>query len=559
MIALIQKDITFFKKFENGWPIHDITRTYLSNEQTRWRADLKAELVACEEEKAALDEERATSAKPVKKKRSIFGKLPYDDDDLSGTDGEHPSKPQVIILYLNIQPLCQTDRYPPLQLRKLLRFDDSDMEIDEEPEIKKSHVKPGTKTPNPKSVSQKKTPTKNLPSDDDYDYNTDSCTSENEKDLHKPMKGSTQKEKNTKTAMPPKGQKKVTDPGALFDSKNVTANKGKENQTPKTTKPEAKAEAPLSPPLRRDSVLRLAWKRRWPEAIDWNDVRDRTFKMKDSIVDFFHNSTKLDASPVWDQFLLSINYKLLDFSESKKKSAFPAAFRAKRCGYYGPQGEFVIYSSLLRLVSELEQDQEKLEQDLFLTLHSVITQGNNHEQFDYDELASSNYLSLDDFIRFFLVPAVATFLILEDYPGFDDSHDALFKRSNSDEYSQLFFPEDITEPTVHDIHYQNVLAIKSAQDTEPDPSPPPRHRKSVDLKPEIKTEVLKIRIHPPAVVEEEEITIGDFSPATKKTEKVRPKPTPKIRSQNSNVKAPTVNHSSYGTRSRSKAKEERIE
>lgn len=143
-------------------------------------------------------------------------------------------------------------------------------------------------------------------------------------------------------------------------------------------------------------------------------------------------------------------------------------------------------------MSELEQDQEKLEQDLFLTLHSVITQGNNHEQFDYDELASSNYLSLDDFIRFFLVPAVATFLILEDYPGFDDSHDALFERSNSDEYGQLFFPEDITEPTVHDIHYQNVLAIKSAQDTEPDPSPPPRHRKSVDLKPGIKTEVLKV-------------------------------------------------------------------
>ncbi|KAJ7933697.1 hypothetical protein B0H13DRAFT_2306530 [Mycena leptocephala] len=65
-----------------------------------------------------------------------------------------------------------------------------------------------------------------------------------------------------------------------------------------------------------------------------------------------------------------------------------------------------------------------------------------------------------------------------------------------------------------------------------------------------------IRIPPPALVEEEEITIGDFSPPTKKTAKVRPKPTPKIRSQNSNVKAPTVNHSSYGTRSRSKAKEE---
>jgi hypothetical protein len=103
--------------------------------------------------------------------------------------------------------------------------------------------------------------------------------------------------------------------------------------------------------------------------------------------------------------------------------------------------ENFIYSSLLRLVSELEQVQEKLEQDLFLTIHSVITQGNNHEQFDCDELTSSNYLSLDDFICFFLVPAVATCLILEDYPGFDNSHDTLFERSNNDEYGQLFFPE----------------------------------------------------------------------------------------------------------------------
>jgi hypothetical protein len=70
---------------------------------------LKAELVACEEEKATLDEERATSAKPAKKKRSIFGTLPSDDDDLSGTDGEHPSKLQVIlisILFLKLIIIC---------------------------------------------------------------------------------------------------------------------------------------------------------------------------------------------------------------------------------------------------------------------------------------------------------------------------------------------------------------------------------------------------------------------------------------------------------------------
>jgi hypothetical protein len=152
---------------------------------------------------------------------------------------------------------------------------------------------------------------------------------------------------------------------------------------------------------------------------------------------------------------------------------------------YGPQGEFVMYSSLLRLISELERDQEKLEQELFSTLHTVITEGNNHEQFDYDELASSNYLSLDDFIRFFLVHAVATSMILQ---GFDDPHDTLFKKSNSNEYGELFLPEDITEPCIHTIHYQHTLAIKFAQadrDTELD-STPPCHRKSVHVKTEAK-------------------------------------------------------------------------
>ncbi|KAJ7860637.1 hypothetical protein B0H13DRAFT_1900914 [Mycena leptocephala] len=43
----------------------------------------------------------------------------------------------------------------------------------------------------------------------------------------------------------------------------------------------------------------------------------------------------------------------------------------KHCGHYGPQGEFVIYSSLLCLISGLEQDQENLEQELLSALHMV--------------------------------------------------------------------------------------------------------------------------------------------------------------------------------------------
>jgi hypothetical protein len=45
----IKNEIPFFKKFENGGPIHEIARTYLSNEQTRQRVDLDAEDEAYED------------------------------------------------------------------------------------------------------------------------------------------------------------------------------------------------------------------------------------------------------------------------------------------------------------------------------------------------------------------------------------------------------------------------------------------------------------------------------------------------------------------------------
>ncbi|KAJ7915982.1 hypothetical protein B0H13DRAFT_2323843 [Mycena leptocephala] len=135
-------------------------------------------------------------------------------------------------------------------------------------------------------------------------------------------------------------------------------------------------------------------------------------------------------------------------------------------------------------------------------------------------------------MHFLVLPFVVVFLILEDQPGLNTFHDTLFEKTNSNEYGDLF-PEDITEPSVHTIHYPNTLSNRSAQDlrdTEPDPTPP-RHRKSIQIKTEAKTETLKviyqrtflltsvcmhtstslsIRIPPPTVVEEEEITLDDF-------------------------------------------------
>ncbi|KAJ7830471.1 hypothetical protein B0H13DRAFT_2371979 [Mycena leptocephala] len=185
-----------------------------------------------------------------------------------------------------------------------------------------------------------------------------------------------------------------------------------------------------------------------------------------------------------------------------------------------PQGQAGRSSGYNIQEVKLDTNEEQLEQDLCSNLHALITEGSSHEQFDYedDQLATSNYLTLENFTRFLVLPFVVASLILEDQSGLDTFHDALFEKSNSNDFGDIFFPEHITEPGVHTIRYQNTLSIRSAQayhrDTEPDPSPPARHRKSVGIKPGIKTDVLKIRIPLPAVVEEEEITIGDFSPVT---------------------------------------------
>ncbi|KAJ7819883.1 hypothetical protein B0H13DRAFT_1921508 [Mycena leptocephala] len=389
------------------------------------------------------------------------------------------------------------------------------MEIDEEPEIKKSHVKPGTKTgtktPNPKSVSQKKTPTKNisktLPSDDDYNYDADAWTSESEKD--QVMKASTQipRERKTNLQRRSKTEGRRTKPEAKTQTPlSLPPSKRKHKSTKPAPTSEDNEDVPLAieltskelpthwpaalclyrlPSQHVDAILSLFNKikaltdsggptakapgfgsafgsevplRGWPEAIDWNEARDRTFKMKDCIVDFFP-------------------------------------------------------------IVQSQTHQEKLEQELFSTLHTVITEGNNHEQFDYDELASSNYLSLDDFIRFFLVHAVATFMIL---PGFDDPMTHCWKDQIATSMVNSFPPKTSQNPVstrytinilwrsnLHrQIETQNWILLLRATENR------------------FKLTALQIHI-PPAAVVEEEITLDVFRLPAKKAVNYDPNQGPK--------------------------------
>lgn len=152
---------------------------------------------------------------------------------------------------------------------------------------------------------------------------------------------------------------------------------------------------------------------------------------------------------------------------------------------YGPQGEFIIFSSLMRVFAENDEE-HKLEDMLFSTLHTVITTDDEHFR-DYDENAASSYLTVKDFTRFVLVPFVAASLILEDLPGLENIQDATFERDNSNEFGE-FFHADQDDPGVDNIHRRNTMAIRNIErdrkreqgdGNEAVETAPPRHRRAI--------------------------------------------------------------------------------
>jgi hypothetical protein len=135
---------------------------------------------------------------------------------------------------------------------------------------------------------------------------------------------------------------------------------------------------------------------------------------------------------------------------------------------YGPQGAWIIYSSLLCLITENEDDYN-LEQSLLNTIGSIIA-----DDKVYDDDCC---LSLKDFIDFILVPFVAVSFIANDVPGFD-LQDAIFEWNNSHEFGEIFHAEDDSDKQVHNVHKQNMLAVRSYErEHEELVFAPPRHRK----------------------------------------------------------------------------------
>jgi hypothetical protein len=114
----------------------------------------------------------------------------------------------------------------------------------------------------------------------------------------------------------------------------------------------------------------------------------------------------------------------------------------------------------MKLVAEVEHPQlendELLENMLCSTICAIVSK----DSALYDNGETSSYLTVDDFTRFVLVPFVTVSLIAEDL-SFKDFQSALIERNVSNDFGELFHPEDDNNDIVHEIHRQNVLWIRA--------------------------------------------------------------------------------------------------
>ncbi|KAJ7205021.1 hypothetical protein GGX14DRAFT_569168 [Mycena pura] len=137
---------------------------------------------------------------------------------------------------------------------------------------------------------------------------------------------------------------------------------------------------------------------------------------------------------------------------------------------YGQKGEFLIQSTLFRMLSA---EEDSLENALYKTLHAAIMKV--EDKLDtYGE--TSNLFPLEDFIIFVLT---AILLIAEDKNlNIEDAADV---RDASNEFGQLMQADDDSDEEIQNLHQGNVRATNRCPSNPPFSQPPRHNRKKFDI------------------------------------------------------------------------------
>ncbi|KAJ7700572.1 hypothetical protein B0H14DRAFT_3173795, partial [Mycena olivaceomarginata] len=351
MVAKVQQDLPYFAQFEHGWPIRDITRIYLSNEQTRKGRDEEAEARAYPGAQPTTTQP-STTTKMVKKKKAVVF---IDTDDADASDEED-------------EPLRKRNRsLPKKKAVKTVRSEteeDSDKEDDAEENFDADYI---DDVDMPESDSDLELlvnrPTK-------PPIKTPKTSLGNIMDVSEPPQNNKNKENK-----PPVGKKrKAEELPALAGSPAKKSSKIRRSPRPPSAKPSAKSSKANKIPLawsdlpttcpsvfcshplpatpvprlltlfqrahdlqktggpqakglalthleicslitierRRFAIVALGKRRDWPATIDWGD--------------------SLDECPIWTDFLLAIDDNLFEFMASNNKDEFQPAIKHKSCG-----------------------------------------------------------------------------------------------------------------------------------------------------------------------------------------------------------------------------------
>ncbi|KAJ7803902.1 hypothetical protein B0H14DRAFT_3883814 [Mycena olivaceomarginata] len=270
----------------------------------------------------------------------------------------------------------------------------------------------------------------------------------------------------------------------------------------------------LEPAIYREMAEQQGWPR--PSTINFNTLPLRIASLRPDILGLLTNSNILANSPVWKSFLELIEYRIFAFSSSP--SLFQTAFLG--CGYFGPKGQSVIESSLETLISKATSAAPN--KRLFSTQSALIDTPKPWDQ--GPDILPDNVaiLAPPEFVKFILVPFVATSLIAEDLDC--TFAQALNILEDSRRCGEILQPLNSATPAA-----PPALPPPPAS---PKPKPvenvsePPRHRKP------------KVTL---TLAQAKTITLDDFTPPVvkRKTEAPDTKPAKKAKADSATQKATT--------------------
>ncbi|KAK7034881.1 hypothetical protein R3P38DRAFT_2771944 [Favolaschia claudopus] len=476
MLIKVQEGIPYFRQFESAWAAKEIARTFLGGEQKRRRKDDAEEEAAWAKEQAELEEEpsskrpklptssksksKATQKRISKRKivesssdseddAAVLSPGPDDDDtdweDIEEEDDSSDVK-QVRMVDANEQGQFPANDDQTVDENDREYFPDND----DDPREFYDHVmivdEKENRAPSPASlaaagVQTLATPAKKIDKGKGRAHNAQVSRAAGNKHATETPEAALTWDTLPKTcpsvmctdALPREPVAKIL---SLFEKRRAQQKLGDKG----VRIIELEICSAITTERRKGAVFALGRRRQWLPEFDPQDLARRVVENElcNSYVQMILEPHYLASQPIWEEFLLAINYKLVAFEGSQNKREFPALLDHRSCGYYGPQGMYLITSCLRRFISTIT-DRLNLEVMLYNTVDNIVA--HDEVNFNYNDFASANHISLEDFVDWVLVPYAATRLIMEDF-GYDNYDNASLERLTSKEYGELFNPED---------------------------------------------------------------------------------------------------------------------